>query len=111
MPLFMYEFSLMGLQQTLSELEDCQRSFKFNAKVSVLVNKFDPREKWSLGYMGQLAQNYKHLVLNSVIRSNSQLQKSIATGSSVFWINKSSAKDDFDSLAKEILCLAKTPHE
>ena len=111
MPLFMYEFSLMGLKQTLSELKDCQKSFKFTTRVNVLVNKFDHREKWSLGYMGQLAQEYRHLIFNSVIHSNAQLQKCLATGTSIFWINKSSAKDDFDSLAREVLTLAKTPYE
>lgn len=107
LPLFMYEFSLMGLQQTLSEIRDLQKAFKFTTEVNVLVNKFNHREKLGLGYLGQLAQQYRHMILNSVIRSSSQIQYALATGKSLFAPKKSSAKEDFDSLAREYLDLPK----
>jgi chromosome partitioning protein len=105
LPLFMYEFSLMGLQQTLSEIFDLQQTFKFTVDVNVLVNKFNHRERLSFGYLGQLAQDHRQLILNSVIRASAQLQYSIATGKSLFGPRKSSGKNDFDSLAREIMDL------
>jgi chromosome partitioning protein len=103
LPMMMSEFSMMGLKQTIAEILDLEVSFKIKTKISILVNQFSPDEKLGLGYLGQLIRENKKYLLRSIIRKSSDLQMASLSGQTLSTFANSSAREDFDDVAMELL--------
>jgi chromosome partitioning protein len=103
LPVQLDGFSSSGLKLTLAEIKDLERNFKFRTQMRILVNKFNPKEKLSFLFLGHLAKEYRSLLLNSTIRNSVQFRTALTLSKDLFGQSKSKPREDFDSLAREIL--------
>jgi chromosome partitioning protein len=103
LPIQLDSFSRSGLALTLSEISDLQREYDFKTNVRIVVNKFNPQEKLSLLYLGHLAAEYRSLMMQTAIRESDEIKVSLALQTDLFASASSKSKDDFDSLAREVL--------
>lgn len=111
------KFSLSGLNITLKELEN-NISEKFDAKINIkiLFNKFDARTSLSRQILQFLYKDeqsiYKDRLFTTFIRTSQDLPNSIAQNKSIFdSFKRSTAKEDIDLLAREIIELTRIADE
>lgn len=96
-------YAKMGLEQTLTEVENTKKDFKgWHPDVKIVFTKYDAREFSSHTCLSYLAENHPELYYKTVLRTSTKFKNAIAEGSNLFLAN-SPAKDDFDLLAQEIL--------
>lgn len=104
-------FSRRGLELTLEEIQSICETFGLPVPdIRILFSKYDGREKLSIEALGDLAKDpaYSNLLLPCFIRTSSELPKSAKTGETIFAnFKKSSAREDYDMYAREILNLNK----
>lgn len=106
MPINSDIYSFDALNATVEELENLSRGFRKEINYKILWNKYDQREKLSIKYLHQLAsiEKYNDKILPVVIRTDANIKNAIDAGLSVFEIRrKTPAKEDIDSLAKELI--------
>ncbi len=101
-------FSLIGLQKHREDLADLRSEFDLHFRERILITRFDQREKVSLEILKLCKENYAGLLLNTVIRTSADIKNSLFNNKNLF-SSKSSAKIDYDSLAREILDLKVSP--
>ena len=101
-------FSFDGLEKTLSELNELQKSFKHNADVSVILNRFDAREKNSLDIIATLKNKYGALLFPTVVMVSAEIKNAIARQELIFNSKKKpNAAIDIDDIVRNILKLDK----
>jgi chromosome partitioning protein len=96
------KFSFDGLQKTLSDLEDVKSEFSVEFDVKILFTKFDGRETSSRSLLQSCFNKYGDIMLKSFVRTSSDFKNVIRTGHSIF-SHKSTAKEDYDVVTREIL--------
>lgn len=97
-------FSFDGLEKTLSELQSIQTSFNKEIDVTIVLNRFDAREKNSLDIITKLKNNYGKLLSQTVVVSSAEVKNSISKNEIIFDNKKNySICKDFDSITREIL--------
>lgn len=106
MPLNADVFSMDALEQTTSELEMLTKSYKKKIDYKLVWNKFDQREKLCVQFLRDLAINTKfspHVTM-SLVRTDSNIKNALYNELPIFGLeSKSSAKEDFDSLTRELM--------
>jgi chromosome partitioning protein len=107
MPVAPDKFSQMGLEQTLSEISQIESDFKLKIDKKIVFTKFDAREYTSLKYLTDIAESHRDKMFTTMIRTASDLKNAITKKEDLFSYKKSNAKDDYDSLTKEIMGLDK----
>jgi chromosome partitioning protein len=98
-------FSIVGLKKHLEELEEMKKEFELpylNKKI--LLTRFDARQKLSQTYLDQIAEAFPEDLLDSYIRTSSDIQKTIQEGKTIFQA-QCYAKQDYDLVTKELLLL------
>jgi chromosome partitioning protein len=103
MPVNPDKFSKIGLNQTLGEIKTIGEDFKVSPNVRIVFTRFDAREYTSLKYLSEVAEEHKDLMFQTTIRTASDLKNAISKKEDLFSLGKSNAKEDYDSLAQEIL--------
>lgn len=99
-------FSFDGLEKTLTELNEIQKSFKQEADVMIILNRFDGREKNSLDVIANLKNSYGKLLCQTIVMVSSEIKNSIAKKEVLFNLRKKpQVADDLDNIAKELLNL------
>ena len=101
-PFQLNEFSKIGLEQTVSEIQDIEKQFQFRTEIRAVLNCYQPNDPLTPLYLKTFGQTYKSIFLNTVIRQSPEIGRSFATGEDFFKHRHSSAKEDFDQLAAEI---------
>lgn len=108
-------FSRRGLELTVSEIKSICKTFNMTIpKIKILFSKYDGREKISIEALGELAQDssFSKFLLPCFIRASSELPKAAKNGQTIFGsFKKSSAREDYDMYAREILGLDKVQAE
>lgn len=107
LPTQLDEFARMGLKQTISEIRDLEREFKFKTSIRILLNRFNAKDKESFIYLGYLAEHYRSLMLSSTIRASRTIRKAISVHRDITVADRTGAGRDFDGLAREISALNK----
>lgn len=105
LPFYPDKFCKMSLAQTLDEIGKIEDDFDFEVEKSIVFSKFDQREITSLHYFSQLMDEQKDLMSKTVIRTSTDPKNSIAESKDLFALSKSTAKEDYDQLVREILNL------
>ena len=108
MPVNMDKFSLDGLDLTIDHHKLLSRKFKVNAKIHVIINKFDARQKLGFEVINQLSTEYQQSLCETYISVSKQIDNSIASNECI-WNNslgKNVALEDFNNLLIEILGLS-----
>lgn len=100
------EFSLEGLEITSREVANIEKAFKIKIPVCAILNEFDPRTSLSHDTMRFLIShpNYSNNLIRTAIRRSQEFENVLTKGMSIFdSLVPSSAKEDVDLLAREIL--------
>jgi chromosome partitioning protein len=100
-------FSQIGLNQTLDEIETIERDFSLDVETKIIFTRFDAREFTSLRYLSEIASNRKEQMYETVIKTSADVKNVITKQEDLFTYSKSSAKADYDNLTKEIMGLKK----
>lgn len=99
-------FSFDGLEKTITELEEIQKSFQREQEVTVILNRFDGREKNSLDVIANLKNTYGKLMCQTIVVVSSEIKNSIARKELLFNSRKRpQVAEDLDAIVKEIIDL------
>lgn len=104
------EFSMAGLELTLSELGNIGQKYEKNIPIKIVLNKFNGKTNLSHRTLTALINNEKtrNLLLKSFIRTSQDFPNAFDKGLSIFDSLKTSiAKEDIDLLTKELLEIAR----
>jgi len=99
--------SFDGVSMSVGEIKRLEKAFhRSGLKINyrIVFNKYDAREKLSLGIMGQIAQDdelAKNL-LQIVVRTDTAFKNTKAECSSIFDVNRSAGKEDCLALISEL---------
>ena len=99
-------FSFDGLEKTLSELNEIETSFNKEMDVSIILNRFDAREKNSLDIIADLKNKYGKLLCSSFVGVSTEIKNTIARREFLFDSRirkKTQIADDINAITKEIL--------
>ena len=107
MPVAPDKFSQMGLEQTINEISQIESDFNLKIDKKIVFTRFDAREYTSLKYLTDIAEAHRDKMFTTMIRTASDLKNAITKKEDLFSYKKSNAKDDYDSLTKEIMGLDK----
>lgn len=102
-------FSEMSLNQTLSEIERIEEGFKLNIDRRIVFSRFDQREYTSLRYLSSIFEEKKDHMFKTIIRTSADLKNAISKSEDLFSYSKSTAKEDYDNLACEVMGLKGLP--
>lgn len=103
-------YSYEGIQIMDKEIKNIREQFSKDINWKILLNKFDSRTILSTGYISQLMQDpaYASRLLDSVIRTSQEFPNMKQKEKTIFdSLKKSTAKEDIDALAKEIIEIMK----
>lgn len=99
-------YSYEGIEIMDKETENIYQQFNSRINWKILLNKFDNRTLLSTDYISQLLKDTKFSsrLLKSVIRTSQEFPNMKNKGKTIFdYLRKSTAKEDIDALAKEII--------
>lgn len=96
-------FAISGVKKHLAELAEIEKDFELiHLKKKILLTRFDTREVLSHRYLDELANSYPEFLLDSFIRLNADVKKSVEEKKSLFQ-TQSAAKEDYDLLTRELM--------
>jgi chromosome partitioning protein len=102
-------YSQLGLDQTMNEIGQIESDFDIALQKKIVFTKFDGREFTSLKYLSEIVAEYDEgSRFSTAIRTSSDVKNAVTRGEDLFALQKyrkSTAKEDYDSLAKEIMDL------
>lgn len=102
-------FSFDGLEKTLAELIDIQSGFNKELDVTVILNRFDSREKNSMDVIAELKNKYGDFLCPTVVVVSTEMKNSIVRGEFLFSTKKHpQIAYDIDTITKSILKLPET---
>ncbi len=97
-------FSFDGLEKTLSELNDIQKSFHKDLDIKIILNRFDSREKNSMDVIASLKNKYNSLLCPTVVVVSSEIKNAIARKELLFNVkNRPQVADNIDTITKDML--------
>jgi len=99
-------YSQIGMNQTLAEIHQIEKDFNFFVEKRILFTKFDAREFTSMKYLGEIAEKHGDKQFSTSIRICADVKNAIAEKTDLFSIRQSSAKEDYDHLAQEVMGLS-----
>jgi chromosome partitioning protein len=99
------KFSKIGLNLTLKEIEQIEKDFNLKIDSRIVFTKFDQRQFISMKYLGETAAEHPDKMLKTMIRTSTDVATAVAKKEDLFGYKKSNGKDDYDSLARELMGL------
>jgi len=101
-------YSYEGIEIMGKEIENIHEQFNKSINWKILLNKFDSRTILSTDYISQLIKDpdFSSKLLKSVIRTSQEFPNMKNKGKTIFdSLKKSTAKEDIDALAREIMSI------
>jgi len=98
-------YSYEGIEIMDKEIKNIHQQFGKEIRWKILLNKFDSRTMLSTNYIAQLFKDpkFSEKLLKTVIRTSQEFPNAKKKNKCIFdTLKKSTAKEDIDSLAKEI---------
>ncbi len=107
-------YSYEGIEIMDKEIKNIKAQFQTDIEWMILPNKFDARLLLSNNYLKDLIQDdhkfTKRLLRNCVIRSSQEFSNMKKKGKTIYdTLKKTTAKEDIDALAKEIIEMMSIP--
>lgn len=97
-------FSFDGVEKTLSELQSIHKAFKKESDVTIILNRFDARERNSLDIIANLKNSYGKLLSQTIVISSAEIKNSLLKREIIFDSKKNHPVcGDLDRITKEIL--------
>lgn len=102
-PVMLERFSVKGLSSLFDTIKEIKQvNHKLHLKF--FVNKFDKRLKHNIDYLELLKQEVKDSLLQTIVRTDSDISKSQTQNTNIFDYNeKSKTAEDYLCLAQEII--------
>jgi chromosome partitioning protein len=110
LPVLLDEYSRLGILQTLSEIRDLRAQHQIRARARILINKMNISSRVAHHYLGLLADEFKPLMTNTIVRECDELSLVIAEMRNHFSTARTS-REDFQQLSQEIVSLVGSPQE
>lgn len=102
-PVLLETFSIKGVNSLLKTIEKVQGANE-ELKLKLFVNKYDARLRHNKEYLEELKKHCKGFLLNTIIRTDSDISKSQTKSQNIHeYNNKSKAAEDFRKLVKELI--------
>lgn len=105
LPMSPDHFSQMGLEQTLREIQQIEKSFKFSVETKLLLTKYDARELVAIAYFSEILKQHIEKTFSTCIRTCTDLKNAIIKREDLFSLKKSNGKEDYDKLTQELMGL------
>lgn len=104
-PLQMEFLALKGMGRLMSRIEEVQKSFNRNLKISgIIATRFDSRKKLNNAIMDSIRERFGDKVFSTVIRENIVVAEAPSFGQTIFeYAPKSHGAEDFLNLCEEII--------
>ena len=104
-PLQMEFLALKGMGRLMNRIEEVQKSFNRNLKISgIIATRFDSRKKLNNAIMDRICERFGDKVFSTVIRENIVVAEAPSFGQTIFeYAPKSHGAEDFLSLCEEIV--------
>ncbi|OPY88813.1 MAG: Sporulation initiation inhibitor protein Soj [Smithella sp. PtaU1.Bin162] len=104
-PLQMEFLALKGMGRLMSRIEEVQKSFNKNLKISgIIATRFDSRKKLNNAIMESISERFGDKVFATVIRENIVVAEAPSFGQTIFeYAPKSHGAEDFLNLCEEIV--------
>ena len=99
------KFSKTGVENTLNEINSLEKDFGINVEKSIMFTRYDAREFTSISYLNEIVSEFKELLFKSLIRTCADCKNAITKKEDLFSYKNSNAKEDYDSLARELMGL------
>jgi len=99
-------YSFEGIEIMNKEIDNIYSQFGKKINLKILLNRFDSKTILSTEYIANLIKNrkYSDMLIKSVIRTSQEFPNSKNKGRSIFdTLRKTTAKEDIDELAREII--------
>ena len=96
-------FSEQSLAQTMNDFDEIENDFDIKINRKVLYTRVDQRESSSLKYLGAIADKYPKQISRTMIRTSADVKNAISKNENLFTYPRSTARDDYDDFAKEIM--------
>lgn len=100
-------FSQLGLDQTLTEIDQIEQDFGVTIQKKLIFTKYDAREFTSLKYLAEIAEKHNDKRFSTAIRTCADVKNAITKKEDLFRLKKSNAKEDYDNFALELMGLDK----
>lgn len=97
-------YSFTGLEKTLEELGSIREEFGASFRESILFTKYDGRERASRELLESCFHSHEELMLKNFIRTSAEVKNTIGSGQTIF-DSKNNAKEDYDSVTRELIQL------
>ncbi len=104
-PLQMEFLALKGMGRLMNRIEEVQKSFNKNLKISgIIPTRFDARKKLNNAIMDSIRERFGDKVFSTVIRENIVVAEAPSFGQTIFeYAPRSHGAEDFLSLCEEIV--------
>lgn len=104
-PLQMEFLALKGMGRLMNRIEEVQKSFNRNLKISgIIATRFDSRKRLNNAIMESICDRFGDKVFSTVIRENIAIAEAPSFGQTIFeYAPKSHGAEDFLSLCEEIV--------
>ena len=99
------DFSRRGLDKVLDEFQRVQKQYRTQINYQLLFTLHDARETSSRKYLLEYLSKHPDRIFSSVIRRNADVKNAIDQKKSIFEMKGAGAREDFESLACEVLGL------
>jgi chromosome partitioning protein len=99
------KFAKIGLNLTLKEIEQIEKDFNLHIESRIVFTKFDQRQFVSMKYLGETATDHPDKMLKTMIRTSTDVATAVARKEDLFSYKRSTGKDDYDNLAREVMRL------
>lgn len=96
------KFSLLGVKKHLADLADLRQEFGLDFQEKILFTRFDGREAASREILSQCIESFEDRLMKHYIRTSTEIKNAIGSGRSIF-NTKSTAKEDYDLVTKELM--------
>jgi chromosome partitioning protein len=95
-------FSLLGLRKHLADLDQLGEEFQKRIPRKILFTRYDGREKVSRKFLEKVHDLHEDILMKNFVRTSSDLKSKVSQSLSIF-SQKSSAKEDYDAITRELL--------
>ncbi len=102
-PFQLNEFSRLGLQQTIREIGDLEKTYGFKTDIKIVLNAFRGLIDHEGEFLDQVAEQQRSQLMKSYVHQSSDIQIAINSGGILDPDSSPQARGDFIKLASEVM--------
>lgn len=99
------KFSMDGMELTIDHCQELAQNFGSNARIHIVINFFDAREKLGLAVLKHLSEKFPENLCDTYIGVSKELDNAFAANRSIWGRKTNPALEDLNKLAIELFDL------